>query len=90
MDMGQIVDQVVEHVKEAPEKIKDVIADPKGAIEGITGQDLDDVDLGEIVGNVKDKLGEAGVDVTEFLGDAGENIADAVKGLFGKIVGKDE
>lgn len=33
MDVNQIVEQVTSHLQDAPEKIKDVIADPKAAIE---------------------------------------------------------
>ena len=90
MDISQIADQVIEHVKEAPEKIKDVIADPKGTIEEITGQNLDDVDLGEIVEKVKGGLGEAGIDIAGFIGSAAENVGDAVKGVLGNLFGGDD
>ena len=87
MDISQIADQVIEHVKQAPEKVRDVIADPKGTIEGITGQSLDDVDLGEIVEKVKDGLEEAGIDVAGFIGSAAENVGDAVKGMLDNLFG---
>ena len=77
MDINQIVEQVTSHLQDAPEKIKDVISDPKAAIEEITGQNLDDVDLGEIVEQVKTKLG-----------DLGENIGGAVSGLLDNIFKK--
>lgn len=88
MDINQIVEQVTSHLQDAAEKIKDVISDPKAAIEEITGQNLDDVDLGEIVEQVKTKLGETGVDVAGFIGDLGENIGGAVSGLLDNIFKK--
>lgn len=88
MDVNQIIEQVTGHLQDAPEKIKDVIADPKSAIEEITGQNLDGVDMGEIVEQVKNKLGEAGVDVAGFLGDLGENIGGAVSGILDSIFKK--
>lgn len=88
MDINQIVEQVTSHLQDAPENIKDVISDPKAAIEEITGQNLDDVDLGEIVEQVKTKLGETGVDVAGFIGDLGENIGGAVSGLLDNIFKK--
>ena len=88
MDVNQIIEQVTSHLQDAPEKIKDVIADPKSAIEEITGQNLDGVDMGEIVEQVKSKLGEAGVDVASFLGDLGENIGGAVSGILDSIFKK--
>ena len=88
MDVNQIVEQVTSHLQDAPEKIKDVIADPKAAIEEITGQNLDNVDMGEIVEQVKTKLGETGVDIAGFLGEMGENIGDAVSGILDSIFKK--
>ena len=82
MDINQIVEQVTSHLQDAPEKIKDVIADPKGAIEEITGQNLEGVDMGEIVEQVKGKLGDAGVDVAGILGGIGENIGGAMSGIL--------
>lgn len=87
MEISEIVDQVVDHLKDAPEKIKDVIADPKGTLEEITGQDLTDVDLGEIVDKVKETLGEKGIDVAGIVEGLGENIGDAVKGALEGIEG---
>lgn len=88
MDVNQIVEQVTSHLQDAPEKIKDVIADPKAAIEEITGQNLDNVDMGEIVEQVKTKLGETGVDVAGLLGEMGENIGGAVSGILDSIFKK--
>lgn len=88
MNVNQIVEQVTSHLQDAPEKIKDVIADPKAAIEEITGQNLDNVDMGEIVEQVKTKLGETGVDVAGFLGEMSENIGGAVSGILDSIFKK--
>ena len=40
MDIQAIIDQVMSVVGDAPEKINDILADPKAAIEDITGQAL--------------------------------------------------
>ena len=85
MDISAIVDQVVSHVQDAPEKIKDIIADPKGAIEEITGQDLGDVDFGEIVEQVKSRIGEAGIDIEGIIGNIGENLGDVADNLGEKV-----
>ena len=85
MDVSSIVDQVIAHVKDAPEKIKDIIADPKVAIEEITGQDLGDIDLSEVVDKVKDGLGDAGVDIKEIVGNLGENLGDVAENVGDKV-----
>ena len=50
MDIQTIIDQVVQTVTNAPEKINDISADPRAAIEDITGQTLGEGDLTQIVG----------------------------------------
>ena len=95
MDINAIVEQVTSHVQDAPEKIKDIIADPKGAIEEITGQELGDIDPGEIIDQVKTRIADAGIDVegifgniTENLGDVAGNIGEKVSGLLDDIFKK--
>ncbi len=56
MDVQAIIDQVMEHLKDAPEKAGELLSDPKGAIEGITGQTLGEGDLGQIIDGVKEKF----------------------------------
>ena len=85
MDINAIVEQVVSHAQDAPEKIKDIIADPKGTIEEITGQNLDDVDLGELVDKVKGGLGDAGIDIKEIVGNLGENLEDVAENIGDKV-----
>ena len=90
MDINQIVEQVAAVVKDAPEKLQEVLADPKGAIESITGQSLEGVDMAELVEKVKSAVEGAGIDVSGILGNIGEGIGNAVKdalgGLFNKSV----
>ena len=88
MDIQSIIGQVTESLGAAPEKAQDFLADPKAAIEEITGQNLDNVDMGEIVEQVKTKLGETGVDAAGFLGEMGENIGGAVSGILDSIFKK--
>ena len=45
MDIQAIIDQVVQTVTNAPEKINDILADPRAAIEDITGQTLGEGDV---------------------------------------------
>ena len=87
MDVNAIVEQVTSHVQDAPEKIKDIIADPKGAIEEITGQDLGDIDPGEIIDQVKARIADAGIDVEGILGDITENLGDVAGNIGEKVSG---
>ena len=85
MDIQAIIAQISAALADAPEKIKDFVTDPKGAIEDLTGHSVSDDDLSKIVDGVKDGIA-GGVD---NLGDMLENtplggIADSLGGLFGK------
>lgn len=88
MDVNQIVEQVTSHIQDAPEMIKDLIADPQGTIEQITGQGLDGVDPAEIIEQVQSKLGEAGMDVEGIIGGITEKIGGAVSGIIGGLFNK--
>lgn len=88
MDVNQIVEQVTSHIQDAPEMIKDLIADPQGTIEQITGQGLDGVDPAEIIEQVQSKLGEAGIDVEGIIGGITENIGGPVSGIIGGLFNK--
>ena len=55
MDIQSIIGQVTESLGAAPEKAQDFLADPKAAIEEITGQTLGEGDIAEIVSGVKEK-----------------------------------
>lgn len=95
IDVNQIVEQVTSHIQDAPEMIKDLIADPQGTIEQITGQGLEGVDPAEIIEQVQSKLGESGIDVegiiggiTENLGRITESLGGAVSGIIGGLFNK--
>lgn len=64
MDIQGIIDQVVQTVTNAPEKINDILADPRAAIEDITGQTLGEGDLTQIVDGVKDRVLSGGIDLS--------------------------
>ena len=49
MDIQSIIGQVTESLGAAPEKAQDFLADPKAAIEELTGQTLGEGDIAEIV-----------------------------------------
>ena len=93
MDIQAIIDQIMQHVGDAPEKIGDILSDPKGAIEDITGQTLGEGDLSQIIDGVKERIAGGGIDLSKLggLGDllgGGENplgnIMEGIGGLFGK------
>lgn len=92
MDIQAIIAQISAALADTPEKIKDFVTDPKGAIEDLTGHSVSDDDLSKIVDGVKDGIA-GGVDnlgdLAGNLGDMLENtplggIADSLGGLFGK------
>lgn len=88
IDVNQIVEQVTSHIQDAPEMIKDLITDPQGTIEQITGQGLDGVDPAEIIEQVQSKLGEAGIDVEGIISGITENIGGTVSGIIGGLFNK--
>ena len=87
MDVNQIVEQVTSHIQDAPEMIKDLIADPQGTIEQITGQGLEGVDPAEIIEQVQSKLGESGIDVEGIIGGITENLDGITENLGGAVSG---
>lgn len=56
MDIKAITDQVVEHLGNAPEAIQDLLSDPAGAIENITGHRLEGADLSGVLDGLKDAV----------------------------------
>ena len=98
MDVQAIISQVTEALGNAPEKVQDLMADPKGTIEEITGQTLGEGDLSQIVDGVKESVANGGFDlgnldlsaITENLGGLGDllgnsplgGIAEGLGGLF--------
>ena len=62
--------------EDAPEKLGDLAADPKAAIEGIIGEgNLGDVDPAQILSGLQEKV--SGLD----LGALAENLPEQLKGL---------
>ncbi len=101
MDTSAIIETVMQAVKEAPDKINDLLRDPQGAIEAITGQPLGDGQLTQIVAAVQDKLaaGEidlSGIDLTKIdlsaLGGLGGLLGGSplgsIAGALGGLFGK--
>lgn len=64
MDISALIDQLVATVQDAPEKINEILADPKAAIEDITGQQLGEGDLSQIVAGVQEKLAAGEIDLS--------------------------
>lgn len=74
MDIKAIAEQVMGFLGEAPEKIQEFIADPKGMIEQVTGQTLGEGDVAGVVEHIKEQFGEGGFDLGA--------IQEKVEGLF--------
>lgn len=66
MDIQAIIDQVMQVAGDAPEKIGDILADPKGAIEEICGQTLGEGDLSQIVSGVQERLTSGDFDLSQI------------------------
>lgn len=86
MDIRAIADQVMEHLGNSPEAIKDILSDPAGAIEGITGNQLEGADLAGVVDHIKEAVMGGGIELPESL-DLGNldlgNIAESLGGILG-------
>lgn len=66
MDIQAIIDQVMRVAGDAPEKIGDILADPKGAIEEICGETLGEGDLSQIVSGVQERLTSGDFDLSQI------------------------
>lgn len=66
MDIQAAIDQVMQAVTNTPEKIGEILSDPKTAIEDITGQTLGEGDLGQIVDGVKERVTSGGFDLSQI------------------------
>lgn len=87
MDVRDIIAQVSALLADAPEKIQDLISDPKGTIEELTGRSLEDADLSKIVDGVKNSIADGGIDLGGLdLGAIAEKVdlGGVLGGLFGK------
>lgn len=98
MDTKVVIDQVVEYIGNAPEAIKELLADPAGAIENITGQRLEGNDLSGVLDGIKEHITGSGIKLPEGLdlgalgnlagkfdlGGITEGLGDMLGGLFGK------
>lgn len=62
MDAQAVVSQVVEAIKAAPERAQELVANPSGAIESITG--ATGFDVTEVLQGVIGRAGELGLDLS--------------------------
>lgn len=98
MDTKAVIDQVVEYIGNAPEAIKELLANPAGAIENITGQRLEGNDLSGVLDGIKEHVTGSGIKLPEgldlgALGDlAGtfdpSGISEGLGGMLGSLFGK--
>lgn len=90
MDIQAIIAQVSAALADAPEKLQELISDPKGTIEGITGIELGKGDLSQIVDGVKSGIADGSLDLSGLdlgsldLGGIAGNLGGMLGGLFGK------
>lgn len=63
MDVQAIIAQVSAALADAPEKLQGLISDPKGTIEEITGLELGEGDLSQIVDGVKSGIADGSLDL---------------------------
>ena len=63
MDIQAIISQVSAALADAPERLQDLLADPKGTIEELTGQPIGDADLSQIVDGVKSGIADGSLDL---------------------------
>lgn len=82
MDIQAIIDQVMGALREAPEKVHEVIADPAGAIEQITGHQLEEGELASVAQGVLAKIGEEGGELQEKLAGLGDAIGEKVSSIM--------
>ena len=87
MDIQALIGQVTDALGNAPEKVKDFAADPKGTIAELTGHDLGGIDLGEIVQGVRDKASEGGEGFSHIVEGLGDKIEESPLGEIGEKIG---
>ena len=84
MDVQAIIAQVSAALSEAPEKVQGLLADPKGPIEEITGLELGEGDLSQIVDGVKAAIADGSLDISKL--DLGNIDLGAIAGNLGGML----
>ena len=87
MDIKAIIDQVTEHLGNSPEALKDIIADPASAIEGITGHQLEGDDLSGVVDGIKEAVMGGGFHLPEGIDLGGLDLSGIAGGLTDALGG---
>ena len=85
MEVQAIIAQVSAALAEAPEKVQGLLADPKGTIEEITGLELGEGDLSQIVDGVKGAIADGSLDISKL--DLGNIDLGAIAGNLGGMLG---
>ncbi len=85
MDIQAIISQVSAALADAPERLQDLLADPKGTIEELTGQPIGDADLSQIVDGVKSGIADGSLDLGAL--DLGNLDLGALAGGLGGMLG---
>ena len=63
MDVQAIIAQVSAALADAPEKLQELVSDPKGTIEELIGHELGEGDLSQIVDGVKSGIADGSIDL---------------------------
>ena len=84
--MQASIAQIGAEVHQAPEMIKQIVADPGAAIEKITGHSLGDTDIAAVAEGVLAQVQEKGGDLKEHLSGLMEN--GAVHDVIANITGE--
>lgn len=85
MDIKAIADQVMGALGNSPEAIRDFIADPAAAIEGITGNKLEGADLAGVVDQIKETVMGGDFQLPEGL-DLGNLDLSGIAGNLGGML----
>ena len=85
MDVQAIIAQVSAALADAPEKLQELVSDPKGTIEEITGLELGEGDLSQIVDGVKGAIADGSLDISKL--DLGNIDLGAIAGNLGGMLG---
>ena len=84
MDIQAIIAQVSAALSEAPEKLQELISDPKGTIEELTGHELGEADLSQIIDGVKSGIADGSLDLSKL--DLGNLDLGGIAGNLGGLL----
>ena len=93
MDIKAKIEEIITKVKEDPDLLKNLTSDPAGTIKNIIGIDISGEQITSIIDGIKEKInigditGDLGEKLSGILGNAGEGLGDTVKNIVGEAGG---